>query len=776
MVGKELNEKLQFKDVAVALFALLCWAGAVPQARAQIRFRTAHITLADDSVECRVAGDMNNDGHTDLIEPGATPQGTTTVQVLLGNGDGTFRKGGSVRDNAGRGAAVIGDVNADRYADSIQVGPYQAIVYLGDGQGGLREASRFSTGQFCEDVVLGDWNRDGKTDVAVAATYLNKIFVLLGNGDGTFRSKTEYPAGYQPVSLAVADMNRDSRPDLVAATGGPDPSIAAANSHFAPNAWVGTAKPDPSRNVVLVFLGKGDGTFQTGVEYVVSLGSEYAAASVAVLDCNKDGKTDVAAVDQQTFAGSVAVFLGNGDGTVKPAVRYPCGIEPTKVAVADMDGDRRPDLLVMDHYGGNVVLLRGNKDGTFHPGTSWSVGAPPYNMIVADFDEDGVPDVLTANFFNQVHSRTLLRGRRDGTFVAAPHYSIPRAGSTASIADTNRDGVPDVVFPFVRLLPGNELAATIGTLLGTRNGGLKPAPFSPTGTVSGLVSADFSGDGNPDLIIYTGNVPQLRFRRGNGDGTFAEETPLQVKTDNPDSLASGDLNADGSPDLVAGNRSSGQITVVISNRDGTFKAGVNYPAGLTIASVVTGDFDNDNKTDVIALDYNRGHSILRFFHGNGDGAFATPASYPAGQSASGMAAGDLNRDRRLDLVVFNNEKITVLLGVGDGTFSTHKAYETGTYTNTIVIADFDGDNVPDLAAVHQDRGDVSVFRGNGDGSLQARQSFLVGASPMGLVAGDVDNDKKQDLVVVNSAVGLTVLQTAFPEERPAGARPPAKAP
>ena len=253
-----------------------------------------------------------------------------------------------------------------------------------------------SGGYGAESVQVGDVNGDGKSDLVVAdqcsdsaCTNHGLVGVLLGNGDGTFRPVVTYDSGgYNAFSVAVADVNGDGKPDLVLAN-------VCASSNCTNGGVVG------------VLLGNGDGTFQAAISY--SSGG-HDAYSVAVEDVNGDGKPDLLVANYCADSncltdGSVAVLLGNGDGTFQPVVTYDSGgFSAESVAVADVNGDGKPDLFVANTcvtdgafncVDGSVGVLLGNGDGTFQAAVSYGTGAS--SVAVRDVNWDGKPDVLVAN-------------------------------------------------------------------------------------------------------------------------------------------------------------------------------------------------------------------------------------------------------------------------------------------------------------------------------------------------------------------------------------------
>ena len=173
----------------------------------------------------------------------------------------------------------------------------------------LGAPSSYSVGINPNSVAVGDFNGDGKLDLAVANSFDNFVSVLLGKGDGTFQAAVNYGTGSGPLSVAVGDFNGDGKLDLVVT-----------------NAF---------DNNVSVLLGNGDGTFQAAVNY----GAGSAPNSVAVGDFNGDGKLDLAVANNGS--NNLSVLLGNGDGTFQAAVNYSAGKGPYSVAVGDFNARRQ---------------------------------------------------------------------------------------------------------------------------------------------------------------------------------------------------------------------------------------------------------------------------------------------------------------------------------------------------------------------------------------------------------------------------------------------------
>jgi hypothetical protein len=337
-------------------------------------------------------GDFNGDGKPDLLVGNQCNNqvcAVGAVEVLLGLGDGTFRGVGTY-GTQGEGAKVaVGDVNGDGKLDMLAADICNLndcstgviTVRTGNGDGTFAGGTNVfgSGGTQPVSIAVADVNGDGKLDLIVAncsngcTTSMGLVGVLLGNGDATFQTAVTYSSGaVGAASVVVADVNGDGKPDLVVAN--------RAGS-------------------VGVLLGKGDGTFQPVVTYN-SGGS--APEFVAVADVNGDGKLDL--LVSNSTSNTVGVLLGKGDGTFQPAVTYNSGgLETASVAVADVNGDGRPDVLVVSGCNGGCTsgllgVLLGNGDGTFQAAVVFDTGGVGGNSIaIADVNGDGRPDAIVAN-------------------------------------------------------------------------------------------------------------------------------------------------------------------------------------------------------------------------------------------------------------------------------------------------------------------------------------------------------------------------------------------
>ncbi len=657
-------------------------------------------------------------------------------------------------------------------------------ILLGNGDGTYQPAVSYNSGgYFTQTVAAGDFNADGKLDLALANQCNDtnctngSVTILLGNGDGTFRAAVSYPSGGDATFVAAGDLNGDGKLDLVVANN--------------------------ETNNVGVLLGNGNGTFQPVVEYA-SGGTQ--ASSLALADLNGDGHLDLAVTN--FLSGNVSILLGNGNGSFQSAVSYLSGgFSVSAVVVADFNHDDKPDLAVSNLCNdpnnctnGLIGVLLGKGDGTFQPAVTYSPGGQSsYSVAAADFNGDGKLDLAVSD---ETTGLTVLVGAGDGTFQLGPTYDSGGLDSFfAVVADINGDGKADIVM-------SNDCASDCSTgsvvpLIGNGNGSFHaPAKF-PTNVATFLAStaADFNHDGRPDLALagLCGNadcsIGVVAVLLNAGNGNFAPAANYVSGGSSPVSVAVGDFNGDGQPDIVVSNScastqdcSTGTLGVLLGNSDGTFQTALvsNVPSG----ALAVGDFNGDGKLDLAITSASTGsmggsNGSVNILLGNGNGTFASAVPFSSGAPyAQAVAVADFNGDGNLDLAIANGNcvdngvflqcgagSVGLLLGNGDGSFKPAVLYSTiDDDSFTITTGDFNGDGKLDLAVGNGncetpttcEIGTVAVLLGGGDGTFQTAVSYPAGdswpafgrASSNSVAAGDLNGDGKVDLAVSNKNVLL----------------------
>jgi hypothetical protein len=626
------------------------------------------------------------------------------------------------------GALAVGDFNNDGKPDLAVANRNSVSIVLGNGNGSFQPPLSYTVAGGATSVTVADLNGDGKLDLAMSG--YRTVSILLGNGDGTFQPAVSYPAGFEPISVAVGDFNRDGKLDLAVADFG-DPCCNG-----------------PPGNVAIL-LGNGDGTFRPPSHYAA--GSN--PTSIATADFNHDGKLDLAV--STDFSG-VEVLLGNGDGTFQPAVGYNVAVYAASLAITDFNNDGEPDLAVADSVG--VSILLGNGDGTFQAAVNYNTGATPISVAVADFSRDGKPDLAVANSeytgdYN--YSVSVLLGTGTGTFQPAINYPLGGGAGSVVAADFNRDGKPDLA---VDAYPGLTI------LMGKGNGAfVEPVNNLLQGPPGSVVTGDFNLDGKLDLAITTSSGISVLLGKGNGAFYPAVYYPVGGT---PLSLAVSDFNDDGKPDLaVTVGGTAYNISVLLGNGDGTFRPPVTSLVGFVLGSLAVGDFNLDGKPDLAVINNTSSPNSpgVVIALGNGDGTFQYPSmTYFAGPNAGALAVADVNDDGKPDVVVVNYDtqqgygpgSVAILLGNGNGTLASPVQYDVGNGATSVVVGDFNGDGKLDLAvgqtAVYGSASSVSILLGYGGGYFLPAVNYAVGTGQISLAIGEFNGDGKPDLAIANN--------------------------
>jgi hypothetical protein len=329
-----------------------------------------------------VVGDFNSDGQQDLATAnGGT--GSNSASVLLGTGTGAFIGATDVAAGESPYAVSVGDFNSDGKQDlaAANVGSNSVAILLGTGSGSFDVSANLAVGSSPQAVSVGDFNSDGKQDLATANVDSNNVSILLGRGDGNFQSQITAAAGSSPQGVVVGDLNGDGKQDL-----------AVANQESSD---------------VSILLGKGDGSFQTQMMMPTfwpsfpNFGPVGFPSSIAVGDLNSDGKLDLVAPVRDvgiSTSAYVALLRGAGAGFFFGVEGWLVeGYWPSSIVVGDLDGDGKLDLAVAQDSSNSVGVLLGKAPGDFKVLPGYDVGSSPRSIAIGDFNNDNSLDLVTAN-------------------------------------------------------------------------------------------------------------------------------------------------------------------------------------------------------------------------------------------------------------------------------------------------------------------------------------------------------------------------------------------
>ena len=462
--------------------------------------------------------------------------------------------------------------------------------------------------------------------------------------------------------------------------------------------------------------------------------------SVAIGDVNGDGKPDLVVANGQSD--SVSVLLGNGDGTFQAQQTFATGNGPFSVAVGDVNGDGKPDLVVANATDNTVSVLLGNGNGTFQTQQTFATGYAPISVAVSDVNGDGKPDIVVAN--QDSNTVSVLLGNGTGTFQAQQTFAVGGFPSSVAVADVNGDGKPDIVV-------SNRYRNSVSVLLGNGDGTFQTQQTFDTGNRPFSVAVgDVNGDGKPDLVVanFDGNTVSVLL--GNGNGSFQTQQTFASGID-PVAVALADVNGDGKTDLIAANEYSKTVSVLLGNGNGTFQTQQLFATAVDPIALAVSDVNGDDKLDLVVA--NAGSGTVSVLLGNGDGTFRAQRLFGTGQEPRSVEVGDVNGDGKPDVVVANGQgnNVSVLLGNGNGTFQTQRTFATGYDPISLALGDVNGDGIPDVVVANYGSNNVSVLLGNGNGTFQTQQIFGIGSFPVSLALGDINGDGKSDIVVANKS-------------------------
>lgn len=689
------------------------------------RFGAADRFTAGSAPQALAVADMDRDGKLDVVT--INPSGNN-FSVLKGSGTGTFAEVPTLTVDTQSTLLQVADFNRDGRPDVVTSGgSAKEFRVTRNGAGGYAAFATVTTPELVVAMVTGDFTRDGNPDVVVA-DQVGAVRLYASNGAGTFTNPSNVlNAGTQLRQLAAGDFDRDGFLDV---------AVSGAAG-------------------VKLLRGASSGFTDAGV-----VDSTTDADVLLAEDVNANGALDLLVARRS--AGTFVVALGSGTGAFSQGVPITVGAQLSGVALKDMDGDGRLDALVSG-VGQTVVYLKGLGGGAFGTAVSLAAGGATAAVAAADVNGDGRLDVLTT----RPGDNSLLRmsgaqvARCESSLVAAQLYSVDAAPSSAVLVDFTGDGRVDMAvasanansIKFARGL-GNGKFETPMTTLGLGGGATKPV---------GLTAGDFNGDGWADLASANATTGNVSVFINNKAGGFAAANVRPLTGGTPRGLAAGHFNNDAFQDLVVTNSAGGNVVVLFGDAAGNLGNATDVSVGSNTNpyAVVVGDFNADGRQDLATANFANG-SVSTLL-GNGNGGFGTPIVRLTGSGARALVAGLVDGDQRLDLVVTTgDENVTILRGNADGSFTPLLTTpQVGFQPVGLALGDFDGDKDIDLASASNVAASITLLHGDGQGAFVA-SSRVAGAGLSSIQGADLDGDGRTDLV---ATLGGSEQQLSSPDNR-----------
>ncbi len=737
-----------------------------------------------------VIADFNHDGLPDLVTSSSSG-GDPLVSVRLGSGHFGFGSPMNFPVQAALIGAAAADVDGDGVLDLIVVsGPAEygsqssIVVYRGLGNGTFGPGVTTTRTESISRFDVADVNGDARADIAFQSTNSGTgnsvVVVAFGRTDDHFDGAVRTLLGTVAQAIRLADLNRDGRPDLL---------IVARYNY----------PGDPYELYPL--LGDGTGAF-TGM--LTASGSEpnwvgYVLGNdprdIEVADLDGDGIPDVVTADHGTNA--VTFRHGNGDGTFLPPDEYEAGQQfpvpgaPTRIALADLNGDGAPDIAIAHPGTGTVSVWMNSGCGLVpiaylrsqvHDGTAyivWHVSAPgPYSISVLRYEDvgpwkfAGAPthepngDLIFvdphADVGHALHYKLQVAigscSAEVGEFTIYPsaeprtNYEVPYGPGALVACDLDHDGHTDFVTT-------NFVARYLSVLRGDGAGGWQPPRRSLVGMRPlALITADFNGDGTPDFAMTNQDAlldtTCTKVVLGNPDGTIGLPRSLPDPT-RGFSLATADFNRDGHPDLAVPSGNEG-LSVFLGKGDGTFQHALLISTTFAPWQVAVGDLNEDGIPDLVIADIapNGAQNVLEVRLGLGNGTFGSATSYPCPQEFYGLLVADLDGDHHLDVEMSeyrpnagSQSYMWLMRGDGQGHLAPPVKNAVRRYVHRCVTGSIHANGAPDLVCgCDGDSAGVLIFPN--EGALQFGPPMFMWTGQVGQVLfGDFTGDGRDDIAV-----------------------------
>ncbi len=731
--------------------------------------------------------DLDGDGKVDIIAPDYTNNVLSVISNTSSVGTISFATEKTFTLGTHPTYVATGDLDGDGKPDVVVTNAGSNTISIFRNTSTINNisfASRIdsTTGSIPYCVAIGDIDGDGKPDIAVANTSSNTISVFKNNssiGTISFNTKKDFIAnGSMTSSIVFADIDGDGKPDMVIKSG----------------YYISIFRNTSSAGSI---------SFASRFDISADASSECIIAT----DLDGDGKPDIVS----TSTGKIAILRNTSSiGTISfgTEIDYTTNSYPRFISATDIDGDGKPDIAVANSSSDNISIYRNNCiSGTISFATKVDFNAisTPEGLALADLDGDGKPDIISAkiNYGGLVvWQNNVLPVPTITSFTPASATS----GDTITISGTNFTGTNTVTFGGVsaysfKVVSSTSITAVIGAgasgnigvivngrgvaNLGGFTFNIPPAPTisscfpltACTGNTVTITGTSFIGTtfvsfgGTPaqsfkinsftsiTAIVGTGTTGNISISTPGGTANMVGFTFVQFPTFSSFSPTSG---AVGTTVTITGTNFN---TTLANNAVffGATKATVLSASATSLtASVPYGaTYDKISVTDITTgiTVYSTKPFNITFSGSNAFDpySFANKVDFATGTNPQCVATGDLDGNGAIDLVVANygSNTISVFRNIstnGTISFATKQDFATGSGPNTVTIGDIDGDGRPDLVVSNKNSNTISVFKNNstnGTISFEPKVDYSVGGPAYHTSICDIDGDGRADLFVGN---------------------------
>ena len=584
-------------------------------------------------------------------------------------------------------------------------------------------ASKVPAGNGPKSLAVGDFNGDGKQDLAITNDSSNTVSIRLGDGSGAFTGTTNIQVGLNPRSIAIGDFNGDGKTDF-----------ATANY---------------TANTVSIRLGDGTGGFIATNEVAVATNPN----CIVVGDFNGDGRQDIATTNYGSA--NVSIRLGDGAGNFYGSGTVTAGTNPWSLALGDFNNDGKQDLLVAN-FGSNTVSVRmGDGSGAFTGSINIAVGANPKMIFVSDFNGDGKQDFAVAN--SNAASVSIRLGDGTGGFSGTADIATGPSPEAVAVGDFNGDGKQDIA---VSKYGGNSYSVCLGDGLGGFAG---TSSYAIAGLPTSIAVGDFNADGLLDIALATfGNRSVAVLLGGTNDINLSGNTIAIADGSSSPSIADGtDFGTVGSKltrNFIIKNTGSVPLTIPAVNFTGPDAAaftsgGINFPDTIAVgdSAILQISFlpnTSGLKTAVVNIVNDDCDEALYDFaiQAMGMATVTTIGNYApvtiatAGGNATTLPTVSPANAAAITATTSPNFKGTLLVDPITGKVTITNASPAGTYTIKLGVSNgFSTANTSFVLTINNAACSQALFT--------AAPDVAVGNSPRGMVVGDFNNDGIQDIMV-----------------------------